>query len=132
MNFLLDTDVIIDFQKKKNPGFTYFQTAVKKGASLSVISYSEIILGMQQFSNKQKLINEFESMLEDFAVSVLPIDKQIGNKYAQLKYYLQNNKNLLPDFDIVIAASAISNDLTLITRNIKHFSRIPNLQLFKQ
>ena len=130
MSFLIDTDIIIDFQNKKNPGFTYFKSSVKKDAFISIISYSEIVYGMQGFTHKQALIAKFEKMLEDFGISVLPINKQIGLNYAQLKFYLQQKKKLLQDFDIIIASSAITNNLTLVTRNTKHFSRIPDLALF--
>jgi tRNA(fMet)-specific endonuclease VapC len=36
---------------------------------------------------------------------------------------------LIPDFDILIAATAIHHDLTLVTRNQKHLARIPGLKL---
>jgi tRNA(fMet)-specific endonuclease VapC len=34
------------------------------------------------------------------------------------------------DFDILIAATALHHDLTLVTRNRRHVSRIPDLQLY--
>lgn len=130
--YLLDTDIIIDFQNKKDPGFTYFQTAIKKESFISVISYSEIVLGMQKFSYRQTMIQKFDKMLNDLGLSSIPIENRIGIKYAELKHYLREKRNLLPDFDLLIAASAIASGLTLVTRNIKHFSRIPDLKLYRQ
>jgi predicted nucleic acid-binding protein len=36
---------------------------------------------------------------------------------------------LIPDMDLLIAATALEHDLTLVTRNLSHFSRIPELRL---
>ena len=43
---------------------------------------------------------------------------------------LEDKKIPLADFDLFIAATALNNNLTLITRNIKHFKRITNLKLY--
>jgi tRNA(fMet)-specific endonuclease VapC len=42
---------------------------------------------------------------------------------------LQLSGNIVDDIDLLIAGVAIENELTLITNNDKHFSRIPNLDI---
>ena len=52
-----------------------------------------------------------------------------GEKYIQTKLYLSKKGQIVEDFDIMIASIAISNNLTLVTHNTKHFQAIPDLQL---
>lgn len=42
---------------------------------------------------------------------------------------LRAEGRLIPDFDVVIAATALAHDLTLVTRNRRHFDRIAGLTL---
>jgi predicted nucleic acid-binding protein len=37
---------------------------------------------------------------------------------------------LIPDTDLLIAATALAENLTLVTRNVRHFNRIPELKLY--
>ncbi len=45
---------------------------------------------------------------------------------------IKEHGNLIPDFDILIAATAVEHDLTLLTFNQRHSARIPGLRLFQQ
>ena len=44
---------------------------------------------------------------------------------------LRQHGHLIPDMDVFIAATALEHDLALITRNTRHFERIPDLQLYQ-
>jgi tRNA(fMet)-specific endonuclease VapC len=39
---------------------------------------------------------------------------------------------LISDMDLLIAATAMHHNLTLVTRNHRHFERVPNLRLYPQ
>ena len=49
--------------------------------------------------------------------------------FARTRGQLRQAGNLIPDVDLVIAATAMQRMLTLATRNKKHFSRVPGLIL---
>jgi predicted nucleic acid-binding protein len=53
-------------------------------------------------------------------------------RFASLRASLRRRGELIPDFDIVIAATALVYDLTLLTYNLRHFSRIPDLRIHQQ
>ncbi|MEK7550300.1 MAG: type II toxin-antitoxin system VapC family toxin [Patescibacteria group bacterium] len=127
MKYLLDSDVVIDFEKSKEPGSTFFRKAMEQKAFMSVISFSEVMYGLLNNSYSEKF-NFFEKILEDFGINLLSVSKNEVVEFTNLK--LSFKKTIIPDFDLLIAATAIVNDLTLITRNLKHFSRIPSLKLF--
>lgn len=129
-SYLLDSDVIIDFQKSKEPGASYFKKATEKESFISVVSYSEVVYGIKNYPGSSERIQVFDNLLKDFRVEILEINKKEILEFTDIKLLLKKTSNLIPDFDLIIAASAIANDLTLVTRNIKHFSRIPDLKLF--
>ncbi|HZQ07376.1 MAG TPA: type II toxin-antitoxin system VapC family toxin [Anaerolineae bacterium] len=62
-------------------------------------------------------------------VIVLGVDDRIARRFGQIKTQLRRSGQLIPDFDLLIAASALVYNLTLITNNTAHFGRIPNLPL---
>ena len=51
--------------------------------------------------------------------------------FAHIRGELRARGQIIGDADILIAATALDNDLTLVTQNTRHFSRIPNLRLYQ-
>lgn len=49
--------------------------------------------------------------------------------FARTRAGLRRQGMLIPDLDLLIAATALSFDLTLLTRNTRHFARIPHLRI---
>jgi predicted nucleic acid-binding protein len=49
---------------------------------------------------------------------------------AEIRAYLRRQGQLIEDFDILIAATALHHDLTLLTFNVRHFQRVPDLQIY--
>lgn len=68
-------------------------------------------------------------VVENFvkSIPILPISPGL-KIYAKEKARLRNLGLPISDFDLLIAATAIYNDMVLITRNIKEFERINNLK----
>lgn len=60
---------------------------------------------------------------------ILPITDSIAESFAQERAALRRQGQLIPDMDLLIAATALSRDLTLLTRNVRHFARIPPLRI---
>jgi predicted nucleic acid-binding protein len=52
-------------------------------------------------------------------------------RFAYLRAELRRRGQLFPDLDLLIAATALQHDLTLLTRNVRHFNRIPDLRLYQ-
>jgi tRNA(fMet)-specific endonuclease VapC len=59
----------------------------------------------------------------------LPIDDGIAETFAETRTFLRRRGELINDFDLMIAATALSRELTLLTFNLRHFARIPDLKL---
>lgn len=130
MNYLFDTDVLIDFLKKKEPSFSILKKLLNEKNYISIISWSEIVYGIKKSYNPDKNLLEFSNFLKSFSITIVPVDEKIAYQFIELKIFLEKDEQSLADFDLFIAASVIIHDLVLITRNIKHFSRIKNLKIY--
>jgi len=53
-------------------------------------------------------------------------------QFARLRAQLRRQANLIPDFDLIVAAIALRFGLTVLTFSVRHFGRIPGLQLYNQ
>jgi tRNA(fMet)-specific endonuclease VapC len=60
---------------------------------------------------------------------VIELDQRIADTAAQMYQTLAARGDLIPDADLLIAATALTHGLTLVTHNTQHFSRIPGLSL---
>jgi predicted nucleic acid-binding protein len=70
-------------------------------------------------------------MLTQFlsGVVILGIDEEICRRFGQLCGTLRSAGKLVGDFDLLVAASALRHDLTLLTNNRRHFERIEGLRI---
>jgi predicted nucleic acid-binding protein len=51
-------------------------------------------------------------------------------RFAFIRADLRRRGQLIPDLELLIAATALHHDLTLLTRNVRHFDRIPELRRY--
>jgi predicted nucleic acid-binding protein len=61
---------------------------------------------------------------------VLDLSDPIMERFARIRYELRSRGNLIPDFDLIVAATALELDLTVLTFNVRHFERISELALY--
>jgi len=60
---------------------------------------------------------------------IIPTGTEIAEIFGILKTDLEKSGNPLDDFDLIIAACAMTYNLTLVTNNYRHFERIDGLKL---
>ena len=81
---------------------------------------------LQKSSNFNKHIKEVNKVEQLF--TVLPIYNAF-DLYAIEKFNLQKKGLLIPDFDLSIGATALTNKFILVSNNTKHLERISNIKL---
>jgi tRNA(fMet)-specific endonuclease VapC len=126
MNYLLDTNICIYYfkgqfdieERIRKVGFEKF--------AISEITLAELVYGAEKSQKKDKNIK----VVEDFAerITILPIFEAI-RIYGKEKARLKTKGSIISDFDLFIGATAIVNDMTLITRNVREFERMENLKI---
>jgi len=129
MSYLVDSDVVIDSLNKIPTAVNFFKKNLNSEILLSVISWLEIVYGFKK-SNSVKKLKLFQEFIRDNQIVTLPVDEKMAGEYLNLRISLEEKKVPLSDFDLLIAATAFVNNLTLVTRNTKHFKRIKKLKLF--
>ena len=65
------------------------------------------------------------------AFPILSLNDAIMETFARIRVPLRRQGLLIPDLDMIIAATAIAYDLTLLSRNRRHFQRIPAPTLYQ-
>jgi predicted nucleic acid-binding protein len=132
MKYLLDTNVISEL-RKKTCNLSVKNTIEKIDPNdlyLSVISIGEIEMGVQKLNEHQKK-HEISLWLHSklrlwFAERIIPINFDIMVTWGKL---CAESKKTLPVIDSLIAATAITYRTVLLTRNIKDFEDIKELEL---
>lgn len=127
MTYLIDSDVMADWLKGRAEAVSLLSALAPQGLSISLITYGEIYEGIYYSRNSVISESGFVGFLQ--AVDVLPLDNAIMRQFAHLRGQLRAQGNIIGDFDLLIAATAIVHQLTLITRNKRHFQRVPGLTL---
>lgn len=126
MDYLLDTNICIHFfkgqfelkEKIKKIGYHRF--------AISEITLAELIYGAEKSQRR----DSNHKVIEDFAekIAIVPIYDSIW-VYGKEKARLRNNGVIISDLNLFIGATAIVNDMVLVTRNIKEFNRLENIKL---
>lgn len=129
VNFFLDTSVIIDILRKKPQAVGFLEKHQEDKFFTSAICEAEIWEGIYRerktdFSKKR---TEFMDFLESL-FGVIPFASEEAEIAGQIRSKLSVRGERIGDLDVLIAACAISAQATLLTKNLKHFSRIENLQ----
>lgn len=118
----LDTSVLISYYRSNDKKASFlFELAGKYKFAISAIVKYEVFKGNK---NQDPFWTE---LLSD--IPVLPFDDVCSKTAAEIYLDLKKRSKLIPTDDILIAATAISNNLPLATINVKDFSRMKNLNL---
>ncbi|NLI08619.1 MAG: type II toxin-antitoxin system VapC family toxin [Thermotogaceae bacterium] len=125
---LLDTDILSMFFRGHSPVVSRMEeyTTDHEKVYLSIITYYEILSGLRHIEATRQIEQFLEFCLFN---EVLPITLESASIAATHYAYLRGLGTPLDDMDLLIAGIAIENDMTLVTHNMKHFSRIPGLKL---
>ncbi len=121
MPYLVDTDVLVDVSRNHQAAIAYVDRLSNDWA-LSAMTALELISG----AKNQREVELIDRLIEIY--ETIPVNDAIGrNAYELLKAYAKSNG--LRTFDSLIAATAIAERRTLVTKNRKHFGMIGGLAL---
>ena len=91
----------------------------------TAITMGELLYGAARRDSKR--LNEQVRELLRGALTILPFDETAAAVYGPLRASLESDGQPLAEPDLRIASIALSRDLTVVTGNIRHFARIPDL-----
>ena len=119
---IYDTDILIWVQRGNEKAARLIEKDIDR--HLSVQSYMELLQGAKNKTH-HKYVKDF---ISDFAFSILPFTENIGHRaliYVE-EYALSSNMRA---GDAIVAATAVENNMKLVSSNVKHFKVVNELQL---
>jgi predicted nucleic acid-binding protein len=119
---IFDSDVLVWYFRRLPRAIAAVEETPDGG--LSVISYMELLQGAR---DKRELA-ALKAFVGDLGFRMIPLTENIGHRAA---IYLEEHFHAdgLPLLDALIAATAVENNETLLTGNVRHFRCIPELQV---
>jgi tRNA(fMet)-specific endonuclease VapC len=129
MTYLVDTDYVADYLKGYKAATTLLEKLFAEGIGISIITFAEVYEGIYYGHNRSRHEQGFRRFMT--TTPLLNITRSIARQFALIRGDLRAKGLLIPDPDLYIAATAIHHNLTLVTRNLKDYDRISNLNIYK-
>lgn len=123
----LDTNILIALQKLEPQAVDHYRAALTHDQVVipAVVRY-EARRSLLRPEHARRLA-QLDALLSGH--TILPLDTQAADLAADLHHQLRQTGTPIDDADLLIAATVIRHDSTLVTRNTRHFQRIPGLHL---
>lgn len=129
---LLDTDVLSALMKKQ-VGYALLDRLKRVPSEeifISAMTRSEILYGLALMPEQQNAkAMKARDILHLYRNRCLPFDTGTADVLASIRAEARSRGDTLPTADSIIAATAIRHRLLLLTGNLRHFERIPHLQV---
>ena len=131
MSYLLDTNVLSEL-RRRDPDANVLQWFAERPANtlfLSILTVGELRKGIEVLADSPRqlaLLDWLETELPlFFSGRILPVDTQVAERWGRL---MAQAKRPLPAIDSLLAATALTHNLTLVTRNLRDFQH-PDLKV---
>ena len=124
--YLFDTNICIYYIRGKFSLNEKFREVTKENRFISEITLAELKFGVENSQSKKKNQETLDNFLT--GIQILPIINSL-DIYAEEKARLRKQGNTIDDFDLLIGASAVANDMVLVTNNEAHFQRITKIMI---
>ena len=124
---LADADVLIDFFNGKEPSISDVKALLKSHrlalASITLFELRAGVTGKRRLASIDKLCS---------LVPVVQLNSGGAKAAAAIYTQLKTQGQLIGISDILVSGLAIANDMSLYSRNVKHFERVPGLKLWRE
>lgn len=129
MRYLFDTDTLSSLLRRTpSPALLrrLAATPVDEQATSS-ITVGELLYGAHRLAPRAAdLIERIEGALLS-NLAVIPFDTEAARAYGELRATLEREGTPIGDADMRIGAIALTHDLVVVTGNVRHFERVPQL-----
>jgi tRNA(fMet)-specific endonuclease VapC len=128
MNYLIDTDWVIDHLNQVERVTTRLHELAPEGLALSVVSLGELYEGVYYSRDPEAGERSLQRFLNR-DLTILGIDEETCKRFGRERGRLRTIGQRIGDMDLMIAATALQYDLTLLTNNRRHFERVEGLRI---
>lgn len=129
MKFLLDTNVCIDVLRGNPVVIAHFRARSPRQLALSAVTEFELYQGAERARSEYQAEERRKVALFLSRMEILPFDSRHAKVAAIINAGLLNKGTPISLPDVLIAATALSLNLPLITNNGREFKRVKDLQV---
>jgi tRNA(fMet)-specific endonuclease VapC len=126
VSFLVDSDTCSAHLKQKSAVTSRF-LQYSGQLYVSVITVGELYTWALRAIAPPKRMQSLLDLLAD--VKVLDVNAAVAQEFGRLRAQLMDTGRPAPDLDLLIAATALANGLTLVTHNTQDFVNVPDLKI---
>jgi predicted nucleic acid-binding protein len=123
----LDTSVLVALIRKDKAAIDGLTAEAERGGMVSTttVNLCELYSGAYGSKNPQKELAKVQDLVSN--LGMLELDAGAAKRYGELVNNATLKRAPIGDFDLIIASIALEQEEKLVTRNVKHFSRVPGL-----
>jgi tRNA(fMet)-specific endonuclease VapC len=125
VKYLLDTNAVVAALKGQEALLTRLRQEAPRDVVISAIVAHELYFG----AYKSRDVAKNFAVVESLAFEVVAFDQDDAAQSAQLRARLTAAGTPIGPYDLLIAGQALARGLTVITRNVVGFSRVPTLRV---
>jgi tRNA(fMet)-specific endonuclease VapC len=128
--FLFDADTLSQVLKPSpSPNLLMrLATVPPEQQFTTAITVGEMVYGAHRSQRRDHLLRQLEQRVWP-NVQILPFDHAAGETYGQIRAELERAGTPLAEPDLRIAAIALTHNFTVVTGNVRHFSRVTRLRV---
>jgi tRNA(fMet)-specific endonuclease VapC len=127
LTYLLDTNICVYAIKREPEVLRRLQERSPDDFGVSAVTVAELWFGAAKSSRPQSTRASVDAFLKPF--EVLPFAGEAAEEYAEIRLQLEKAGKPIGERDLLIAATAKSRRLTVVTHNVGEFSRVANLKV---
>jgi len=125
--YLLDTNTCVYAIKREPRVLNRLQERSPDDFGVSAITVAELWFGAAKSSRPQQTRSSVNAFLEP--LEILPFASEAAGAYAEIRLQLEKAGQPIGERDLLIAATARSRRLTVVTHNVREFSRVSGLNV---
>ena len=127
--YLMDTDILSNLLKRAPSATLIARLAMvpPEQQFTSSITWGELAYGAHRVRERTRTLSEELDKRLLPNLPVLSFDLRAAQRYGELRAELERRGTPLGDADMRIAAIALARGLTVVTGNVRHFQRVPEL-----
>ena len=128
MTFLVDTDWLLNAYADRGAALDVLEALSDRGLAVSVLSLGEAYAGIVRQPNESANLAFFDRFVRRY--EIIGLSSSVMLTFARIQYELESRGRPLDSIDLLIAATALDEDPVLITRNRRHYERVPGLRIY--
>jgi tRNA(fMet)-specific endonuclease VapC len=131
VSHILDTNAFVDHMRRgpHSKVTAKLLTSPPQSVYLCSVVLAELIFGAVRSGPLHEAVNRAKIVKLQNTFPTMPFDDPAAEEYGKLRAYLTSTGQMIGPNDMMIAAIALTNGMTLVTHNTSEFSRVPGLIL---